>query len=73
MYLSSFEKINMVGYTNKFLLKEKDSKGFEPFPLSRFFCHHKFNIFFKNQHTQHPMSSQNFVVWRQNKRYSSLF
>ena len=59
----------MVDTSFKFLLKEKDlkvilnlspSQDFFSLPVGRQ-AYFKFNIFFKNQHTQHPMSSQCFM------------
>ena len=79
MYLKSAERVNMVDSSFKFLLKEKDSREIGTFPLRKiFFPYSKFNTFFKNQHTQHPMSSQCFFCglvgyeWL-HTRYSSLF
>ena len=52
----------MVVSSFKFLLKEKDLKMvLNLSPSQDFFPYHKINTFFKNQHTQHPMSSQCFL------------
>jgi len=49
--------------------RERFKNDFKPFPFARFFslpvgrqAYPKFNTFFKNQHTQHPMSSQCFFA-----------